>query len=509
MANIRPKDTPRVTTVTDGDSVILDGATTRSIELLPITPTWTGLHTFNGGVNANRSGANTLFNTAQTLSGTATAFSANYFAINSDTMAITSGFGVGWNYDYFFGGAAMQGHRVLQRLSAVFAGADNGLEPVPYYLTGTRSMTVNSGDGGTGTGVSTSRGGFMVDNPIIVANNAPNLFDVTNHEFNISVDAASSTYYKSILSLVALATDKTQGSTNDGSLIFSAQPGAVGWKTVIDMSAANGAVPYNASSILWRVTGGSAGTAMDFTGVTLAYVLRSNGFTLDGSGNVSGATFSATGSGFSGSGTSLTGTASGFTAGHVTTNANLTGPVTSVGNATTVTANSITNAMRAQMAANTIKGNNTGSTANEADLTAAQVQAMVAPGLMYTAPVTVNFNSANADTAIPFTLPTGMTRILGWRVHVYGATASLTAANFGIFPATGGVGTALIGAGSTLTITTGTDSSANNAQSNALTQTTTYVAASLATPNTVYFRVGTAVGSAATAQVVIEYYPLP
>jgi hypothetical protein len=70
----------------------------------------------------------------------------------------------------------------------------------------------------------------------------------------------------------------------------------------------------------------------------------------------------------SGVATNLTGTASGLTAGNVTTNANLTGPVTSVGNATSVTANAITNAMRAQMAAYTLKGNATGALANEADI---------------------------------------------------------------------------------------------------------------------------------------------
>ena len=42
---------------------------------------------------------------------------------------------------------------------------------------------------------------------------------------------------------------------------------------------------------------------------------------------------------FSGAGTSLTGTAASLTAGNVTTNANLTGMVTSVGNATTVVTN--------------------------------------------------------------------------------------------------------------------------------------------------------------------------
>ena len=49
---------------------------------------------------------------------------------------------------------------------------------------------------------------------------------------------------------------------------------------------------------------------------------------------ITGTTITATT--FSGAGTSLTGTASGLTAGNVTTNANLTGAVTSVGNATTM-----------------------------------------------------------------------------------------------------------------------------------------------------------------------------
>lgn len=82
-------------------------------------------------------------------------------------------------------------------------------------------------------------------------------------------------------------------------------------------------------------------------------------------------TFSGTSSGTNtGDQTNISGNAA-----TVTTNANLTGPVTSVGNATTITADAVSNAMLANMAAHTFKGNNTGSSDNPLDLTATQATA--------------------------------------------------------------------------------------------------------------------------------------
>ena len=80
-----------------------------------------------------------------------------------------------------------------------------------------------------------------------------------------------------------------------------------------------------------------------------------------------------------------------------------TGDVTNAAGSLTLTiaANAVTNAKSAQMAANTIKGNNTGSTANAADLTVAQVQAML------TAQPTVQTFTASGT----WTKPAGCKRI--------------------------------------------------------------------------------------------------
>ena len=75
---------------------------------------------------------------------------------------------------------------------------------------------------------------------------------------------------------------------------------------------------------------------------------------------------------------------------------NHTGDVTSTGDGATVIANNVvTNAKLAQAPANTLKGNNTGSTANEADLTVAQVKTLLA----YTAAEINNTPAGSINTS--------------------------------------------------------------------------------------------------------------
>lgn len=140
-------------------------------------------------------------------------------------------------------------------------------------------------------------------------------------------------------------------------------------------------------------------------------------------------------------------------------------------------------------------------------ITAAQAafaQAALKQGLLTFTATGINFNSANTDTTIPITLPTGFTRYRVAGVRINGASASLTTATFGLFTAAAAGGTAIVTSATACTVSTASESTNNNMQSPSVNNTGTM---SFTNAN-LFFRVQTPQGSAATGNVAIQIEPL-
>lgn len=119
--------------------------------------------------------------------------------------------------------------------------------------------------------------------------------------------------------------------------------------------------------------------------------------------------------------------------------------------------------------------------------------------------LSVNANAV-ADTAITIKCPTTNYRISSFIIQNTGTTASLTTAQFGVFTATGGGGTAISAAGQVLSGLTSNAIGASSATVNLTPATTTNA---VFNNTTLYFRITQAQGAAATVNVYVILTPLP
>jgi hypothetical protein len=116
---------------------------------------------------------------------------------------------------------------------------------------------------------------------------------------------------------------------------------------------------------------------------------------------------------------------------------------------------------------------------------------------------TVNFNSANTDNTLAITLPAGIQRYAVEAVWLSNASVSISTATVGVFTAAGGTGQT-IAANQAITVTAAAADNNNNAQSLTLTNAATEAYSD----TTLFVRIGTAQGVAATADVVVFIRPL-
>lgn len=113
---------------------------------------------------------------------------------------------------------------------------------------------------------------------------------------------------------------------------------------------------------------------------------------------------------------------------------------------------------------------------------------------------TVNFNpSVTVDVTISIPLPVGSSRYIVERVQLANASANISTAKVNLFTGAGGTGTAIVGSSTAVTVTTSASDTANNTQALTINSgdTISYNDTSL------FFRITTPQGSAATADVIL------
>ena len=115
---------------------------------------------------------------------------------------------------------------------------------------------------------------------------------------------------------------------------------------------------------------------------------------------------------------------------------------------------------------------------------------------------TVNFAAAGDSPAagISFTLPVGYSRYRVIGAYLSGASGNISTATIGLFPASGGAGTAIVTGGSAITVTTGAEDTNNNFQALTIANPVTKTL----TPLTLYPRVGATVAQTAIFTLWIE-----
>lgn len=113
----------------------------------------------------------------------------------------------------------------------------------------------------------------------------------------------------------------------------------------------------------------------------------------------------------------------------------------------------------------------------------------------------IDFN-AIGDTTFPVVFPNANTRYCVEVIIISGASRSLTTAEYGLFSAAAGAGTAIRPAATPITVNTASENTVNNMQIDAGPTDTSYTFANL------YFRVTKPQGVAATASVSLLLIPV-
>lgn len=227
--------------------------------------------------------------------------SVNLHRVAADNVDAGSGFIIGHQRRYVFGGSTVKGGRIAGYDFVANTAATNSASTNRNYV-GTVSAAYSAvGDGGSDTSTG-AKGAYFGANPYVhLDTGATNCF-FAGHEYDITISTGASSRYAVDGFFVGF--NSVRGAEVDAALGVSGGTGHVGFKHGLiftDISRGTTENPfYSGSTIVgtyWQAGGGGVPTVtagVDFgDGSTTGFnfsgnAFRSKGFVVDGSGNISG-----------------------------------------------------------------------------------------------------------------------------------------------------------------------------------------------------------------------------
>lgn len=196
-----------------------------------------------------------------------------------------------------FGGASLTGNRGgLAVANTMTATTGNSSLTGNYYSALDAYGYATANDNGTGVTVSTAVGHNLGANIIAYLSNsaATNWWENSGLEVDNEIVTGASAYKKVGVSAVSLSADAVSGAVVDGAFLVGAQTGAVGWKTGLLFDGLSGSAQWPITStgtIMGSNVAGTAANGLDFHLNTFtSHELYFPGFSVDGSGNITGNT---------------------------------------------------------------------------------------------------------------------------------------------------------------------------------------------------------------------------
>jgi hypothetical protein len=263
-----------------------------------------GVWTFNDpAVSITTPAMNEHISVSGTSSGAKT---IHGFSIDADSAALTGGYGYGYQFAHYFGGATLTGNRQAVNIVAALTAASGNAGRGGFYGALAAQWTTNVAD---------VTPGVSGNNTLALASSlktgATGWLGLQSAEFDLAIETGASATYKGALYVVLQNNDQVHATRAEAALAFSTAPGTntpVGWNMLFSVGWSQAWWPMSITGTIIGTTpatdtgpwgaGPSYACAwgVDFSAITFSGgAFKSNGFLVDGSGNVSASKF-ATGS---------------------------------------------------------------------------------------------------------------------------------------------------------------------------------------------------------------------